>query len=99
MSDVTNVLLTYDLFDGDPARIDEINNWLGENCRQIFREVGDQCVGGSKRLECMLYAAAINYFPEEEFIAYLRSLTWEVRDSVQLLLKRQEDLQFSVIDI
>jgi hypothetical protein len=99
MSDVTNVLLAYDVIDSSPGRLDEINGWLKARLNQRFAEVDGDCVGGSKRLESILYAAAFNRFPEEEFIRFLRGLSWRMRRSVQVILKRQEDVRFVCIDV
>lgn len=104
MSDVTNVLLAHDVVDADPGRLDEINNWLRANLGQTLVEVGDECIGGSKHLESILYAAAFNvagfngHF-EEEFIRFLRDLPWKMRRSVQLFIQGQEDVRFRCVDV
>lgn len=104
MSDVTNVLLAHDVVDADPGRLDEINSWLTTNLGQTLVEVADECVGGSKRLESILYAAAFdvasfNGHFEEEFVSFLRDLPWKMRRSVQLFVQGQEDVRFRCVDV
>jgi len=48
-------------------------------------------VGGEKHLESVLFVAAFNHFPEEEFFVFLKSLPWFERRLVQVMIKRQAD--------
>lgn len=99
MSDVTNVLLAYDLIDAGAERLEQINAWLHSRFGQTMLAVSDRCVGGSKRLESALYAAAFNHFVEEEFIDFLRGMPWQMRRSVQVIIKKQDDIRFSCVDV
>ena len=56
--------------------------------------------GGSKMLETPLYIASFNGFDEKGFIAHLRTnVKWDVPESVQLIIKRQDDDVFSIITL
>ncbi len=94
-------MLAYDLADSGEKRLRILNDWLEERISQTFVDFAerDDCVGGSKRLEVCLCVAAFNNFPEGEFIAFLRTLPWQMRRSVQLIVLRQEDVRFQCIDV
>lgn len=54
------------------------------------------CSGGSKALETPLAIGAFNYFNLGGYLNFLRKLPWKRPESVQLILKDQEDDVFTI---
>lgn len=105
MSHVDNAILTFSIleesFDLDHEAadhwplMDKINAWLRENAggQQFGPELGSvqDAYGGHKALEAPLFVAAFNYLPEDEFLAFLRTLPWKYPDEVQYIVQREHD--------
>lgn len=104
MSHVDNVLLSFSILEDAPARMGEVNEWLSEcgtNPGMFGLELADveQAYGGYKRLEAVVYAAAFNYLPEDDFLAALKRVGWEYPDEVQILIRRQHDPLFEILTL
>ena len=81
--------------------MDEINTFLKGTIGQVFVGVDDSSIpsgwyGGSKYLESPLFIAAFNYFPEENFLSFIRGLDWKYPEEVQLIIQRDRDDKFSI---
>jgi len=55
--------------------------------------------GGTKMLECQLLIGAINYLDLNDFISYMRTIQFDFPESVQVIVKEEDDLKFRIIDI
>ncbi|HUX47420.1 MAG TPA: hypothetical protein VMV58_05345 [Desulfosporosinus sp.] len=100
MSVVDNCILTYGWLESGEL-IDKVNQFF--SCKG-FVSIDDNSLphgwyGGSKMMEARLYLAAFNHFNEKEFISQLKSIDWECPEKVQLIIKRENDEKFSVINI
>lgn len=70
MSRVSNVVVTVDEI--QPAFVCAVNGWLGaRGFGSLYAVATDGDCGGTKRMECEVYACAYNHFPDDEFIAFL----------------------------
>lgn len=99
MSLVTNVLLSFSGVERGDSRIAEIAEWLLEHDQLPFKVVGDACVGGAKRLEAPVYAAAFNYFTVEDFLAYLRTVDWAEPENVQVFVRGPDADRWTVMTL
>ena len=98
MSDVTNVILTYPLWDEE--RVAAINEFF-EDSRGFLR-LEDPHYGGTKRLECTILVGAFNYLDLPGLVAHVRSLSWRAgpegrynrADQVQMFVQKQDDSSF-----
>ena len=85
MSVVTSLVLMCDLsedlmaHENPPGSVALINQWLVARGRQPLADVADEHASGDKHPEIYLYCAGYNHFPEDEFIAFFR--TMRVRSS------------------
>ena len=108
MSYVTNVILHTSLMEwggwSSHSLLPRVNAFFEESGGGGLVAVDDPALptgwyGGNKFLEAQLYLGAFNYLILEEFIAHLRSLPWEAPESVQLIIKEENDDKFRVIDL
>lgn len=103
MSTVTNLILSHSILEDDNgARIKEVNKFFEREETRGFveAELPYEVYGGSKVLEAPIYIGAFNYLMEDEFLEYLRSeVNWEHPEEVQIIIKRQEDDLFSIINL
>jgi hypothetical protein len=104
MSVITNIILI--TASGEqPACTDQLNFLLGKIQGfdeieaihwPLLRRVDDEA-SGRRTMECRVYLGAINALQEEEFLEAWRSVQWKFPESVQLLLKRHEERQFTSV--
>jgi len=85
----------------EEERIGEVNEGINQ---RPFISVDSEKLppgwyGGSKMLETPLYVGAFNYFQEEQFIEHLRKIKWAEPECVQLIIKRQNDDRFEIINV
>ena len=90
MSYVADVVLLAGIRDSGVA---EIQGWLKANDWPQLVEISDHA-GGNKAMQCEVWAAAINYFDIEGFSKMVHAAQWESPESVQLLIKDEEDDSF-----
>jgi hypothetical protein len=105
---VTNVLLHINNAEDAAERILEVNRFFehlrnaatGERHRVTGLAAVDPVWQGSEfPLETSLYVGAYNYFPLDEFLEHLRSVSWEEPSLVQLFVLRGEELEFRLVRI
>ena len=101
MSSVSNCILSFSVLEDIPARIIAVNAVLSP---QSFVSIEDESLpkgwyGGSKMLETALLVGAFNYFPEDEFMGWLKTINWRCPEEVQLIIKRDDDLLFEIRSI
>jgi hypothetical protein len=94
MSHVTDVIITASLLDDDkqPA----LQAWFDAHRKG---EAGprrvDQHAGGGKALQTAVYIGAHNYITDDEIVALLRSVPWDVARWVQCFVKHEHEDHYS----
>ena len=100
MSKVTDVILLHGLSeeveeDRMPPPILSLNKWLTEERYGSLGRV-DGWAGGNKAFQAFAWLGAFNYFHAKAFIEQVRAQEWEDRDSVQVLIKEEEEFRFTL---
>ncbi len=104
MSVVTNIVFFYSSGENPVETIDKINEYLKEKYDTNLVSINDPILpkkwyGGYKYFEAELYLAAINAFNETDFLAFVSRLKWEEPEFVQLIVKRDQEEQFSIVHL
>ena len=100
MSKVTDVIILHGLSeeveeDQMPPPILSLNKWLTEERYGSLDRV-DGWAGGNKAFQAFAWMGAFNYFHAKAFIEQVRAQEWEYRDSVQVLIKEEEEFRFTL---
>lgn len=93
MSWVTNIILSYSLVEHQD-KIDSINDWLLQNEHDKLKRINEYA-GGEKFMEMYIYAGGFSHFDVMDFVRYVFSLDWILRESLQIFVKDQEDDRFA----
>ena len=108
MSCVTDVLVLCSLeerfdeneemipFGETPAAIQALNRWLKQNGHGELSCLDKFALGGGKAFQAVLYGAAFNYFPFQDFMKVVEETPWRERESVQVLIKDENGSVFTV---
>jgi len=104
MSVVTNVLVSYDILEGEnPSNLAEFREWFEPigGIRAIAGGDRDwsnpaSWWGGTKNPECELWGGAYNHLDHSGFWNHLNRLRWSYPQSVQVFVKDQDDPRFQV---
>ena len=104
MSVVTNVILSIGIRDALNKKITEINRFFEQSGGRGLVSMDDPALpegwyGGSKMLEAYLYVGAFNHLDLTGFYKHLQSLSWEQPESVQLIIREQEDFALRLINL
>jgi hypothetical protein len=102
VSSVTNLILHMGILENKDQRIAEVNKYFLEKDTKPLISIEAPArgwYGGDKYLECNLYLGAFNYLYLGEFVAHLKSLSWEEPGSLQAIVKEQGDDNFRIIDV
>jgi hypothetical protein len=100
MSRVTNAIVTAHVgphSDSDPE-IDSVNKFLRETeggGAGDFVEVS-QHAGGTKHMECRVYASAFNHAETNVIVRAVDQAPWRDKEMVQLFIKEQEQDLFKI---
>src|SRR5215471_15720717 len=73
-----------------PGSIALIGQWLEKRNFAAPAEVAGQHASGNKHPQFYLYSAGYNHFPEDEFIAFFRTLRWQCPENVVLCLQPED---------
>lgn len=105
MSVVTNLMLCcctngYD----NTTAIQDVNQYfVSRNIKGlvsvISQELPTHWYGGNKNLEARIYLGVFNHLNLEEFLNHVRNVVWDDPDCVQLIVKRQSDFRFEIINV
>ena len=106
MSYVTDVLLLFSIeenliegeFKEEAPVVGGVNAWLEEH---EFARLANLSVHASveKVMQANVYGGAYNYFDLDEFAEFLKRQNWRAPHSVQLLVKGEEDVNFSLLSV
>lgn len=104
MSYVTNLIFSLSIVDVDRGKMDEVNTHFVDKGIKPLVSVHDERLprawyGGSKYLETGLYLGAFNHFDLDDFIKHVRTISWRFPQKVQIIVKEQEDMKFTIIDL
>lgn len=107
MSVVTNLILAIASSDNEMDIINEVNSFVyrGINMNLVSADFnkndGKRTVwyGGTKYLEAGIYIGAFNNFPLADFVEHLKNIKWECPESVQLIVKEQNEDKFKIINV
>jgi hypothetical protein len=75
--------------------VGHLNAYLRAHHERSMCEVNDYC-GGDKYMQCDVFIAAINYLDIPAFLKAFHSITWECPESVQLMIKGEDDDLFTI---
>jgi hypothetical protein len=89
MSCVTGFVLVYSHGEGN-GNLLRINAWLSERRFSGLVELAEKHAVGGKYPELNLFAAGYNYFLEDEFISFFRTLRWQSPERCVLSLSPEE---------
>ena len=103
MSIVDNCILSFNILEDD-ERISEVNSFFISDIEKPFVSVDADFLpirwyGGNKFLETPLFIAAFNHFREADFVEHLKTINWREPEEVQLIIKRQYEDKFSIVEI
>jgi hypothetical protein len=106
MSYVTDVLLLFSLEENlvegellaEAPVIEGINSWLDERDFAGLENLSAHA-GVEKAMQANVYGGAYNYFDVGGFVECLRGQSWRAPQSVQLLVKGEEDGKFSLLSL
>ena len=95
MSTVTNVIFvtSVDEYEATQA-LQRISSF---QFGTYWEPIKDEVAGGNKNLECEVYIGAFNRFDEEKFVDELKMVKWKYPEELQVMVKRQDDDQFTTI--
>jgi hypothetical protein len=96
MSHITDIILVTrccygDDYDREATAIDVLQQAL--DC--VLIRV-DERAGGDRLMQCDVYLAAVSHLNIDAFIRLFKAAPWHDPDCVQLMLKDEEDLIFTV---
>ena len=95
MSNVTNLILSFDIRENEEARIAEVNAYSFR--RGVgFRDL-TECGGGTKYFEIPVWGGAFNYLDLDDLLAHLRTVDWESPGLVRLFVCEQWDDSFRLV--
>ena len=100
VSKVTDVILLHSLTeeveeDRMPTSDLSINRWLTAEKYGSLDRV-DGWAGGNRAFQSFAWMGAFNYLDAKAFIERVRAQEWEDRDSVQVLIKQEEEFRFTL---
>lgn len=107
MNRVTNLILSFSVAEDEEARLTEVNSFHYRHLQLDLVSVDynkdwekrTAWYGGTKFLEARLYVGALNHFDTQAFLDYLKQLTWEEPEDVQLIVKEEGDTKFNLLSI
>ena len=105
MSYVTNVILHLGIVmqdEEEKQKLSEVNAFFEH--QSGFVSVKDEALprgwyGGNKYLEASIAIGAFNYLDLNGLIKHLRGIDWWCAEDVQLIVKRQNDDKFEIVDV
>ena len=99
MSVVTNLIFTCD--QDDCARMLKVNEYFKPTRGLVNCDAVEQrgWYGGTKMLEADIYIGAFNGLHLPDFLDHLRTISWQFPDTVQLIVKKEDDEQFRIITL
>jgi hypothetical protein len=76
--------------DGPPALLEQINAWLAGRSAHFRLPDITESAGGGKHPQMYIAAAGFNYFPEDDFAAFVMALPWLNPENAVLVMEPEE---------
>ena len=99
MSEVTNVILSFSVsetdVEDDSDVISRVNEFFVDDGQRFIIPANDDWYGGQKVLERPTYVGAFNYFHLQEFIDFIKKMSWKYPEMVQVIVCGQEDDEYT----
>lgn len=94
MSYVSGVLLMVSVCedgpeDGIPVLVNGLNQWLVTSGHAALADLTEHA-RVRKHPQCFMFGAGFNYFPEDDFAAFVLAQPWELPENVVLLIQPEE---------
>jgi hypothetical protein len=89
MSVVTGVVICTSCAE-DIAIFAGINHWLANNGGGWDLAMVDSHAGGRKRPQMHIAAGGFNYFPNDVFLAWFKTIGWEYPENVILIMNPED---------
>jgi len=104
MSEVTNLILTCSSAEKEIVIRNEIEKFKNRNLSISIVSVDNDMLpkgwyGGTKYLESIIFLGAYNYLDLENFIKHLKLIQWEYPESVQLIVRKENEDRFEMINL
>lgn len=80
--------------DSEPKNVIAVRKWIAENyqygtCVNLKAKLEDS-FGGNKYPQCNVWGAGFNYFPDDDFIEFWKTLEWELPENAILILQPED---------
>ena len=75
--------------DGPAILLEQINKWLADRGHFKLNRV-ENSFGGGKHPQMHVAGGSFNYFPEDEFAAFVLGLAWRSPENVILIINPEE---------
>ena len=76
--------------DGMPLNFERINQWLAaRNKNWQVKMIEDYC-GGTKHPQMYVAGGGFNFFDEEDFLEWFKSIEWQCPENVVLIMEPEE---------
>ena len=94
MSNVTNIILSYEVLTDPLLTIDPLNEWLFTRYRSTLEDMKGHA-GGNKGMEVEVWMGAFNHFNLFEFETQLGS--WPENLCITVMVQKQDDDNFKAV--
>ena len=75
---------------GDPIWLVAVNGWLAEKSKIWRLDLVEDDFGGGKHPQMRVAGGGFNYFPEDEFLEFIKNHPWETPDNVVLIMQPED---------
>lgn len=104
MSKVTDLILTCSSAENEIIIKNEIEKFKNRDNSINIVSIDDDKLpkgwyGGTKYLESIIFIGAYNYLDTVSFVKHLKLINWEYPESVQLIIKDEDEDRFEMINL
>ncbi|NVO30788.1 hypothetical protein [Hymenobacter lapidiphilus] len=104
MSRVTNLMIAFNSSEDSKGVIEQLRKFTYRNLPFNITSVKDEKLpeswyGGTKYLECNILLGAFNHFEIKPLVEYMRQMTWDSPECVQLIIKEEWDVRFRIVEV
>ncbi|MBC6612764.1 hypothetical protein H8B15_17710 [Hymenobacter sp. BT507] len=97
-------MITFSVDEDEQTIIKTLREFTYRNLPFNIMSVEDESLpkawyGGTKYLECNILLGAFNHLDIKPLVAYMRGMVWERPEDVQMIIKRQWESKFRIIDV
>ncbi|WP_155832822.1 hypothetical protein [Hymenobacter swuensis] len=100
---MTNLLITFGS-ENEEAVLKQLGEYKHRGLSFHIVSVKDKSLpqgwyGGSKNLECSVLLGAYNHLHLKSLVEFMRGMVWEAPEDVQLIIRKQWESKFRIIDL